>query len=146
MQINPVCSFLNLSLNKSFILKLFLLDAGGAGLVIAVLLMFMVAAIVIEAVIMLLMKYNKIGKALLDSLVINLVSLGAGYTVLYFYTSLDLTSDELLNLFLLFLLTVLTEGITLFLLNRSKPVNKTVLVAVVINLVTYLGLYFMNYF
>jgi hypothetical protein len=127
-------------------MKLFLLDAGGAGLVIAVLLAFMFAAIVIEAIIMMLMKYNKAGKAFLDSLVINLVSLGAGYITLYFYTSLEMSSNELLNLFLLFLLTVLIEGVTLYLLNRSKPANKTILVAVVINLTTYLGLYFINYF
>ena len=127
-------------------MKIFLLDAGGAGLVVAVLLMFMFAAIVIEAITMLLMKYNKAGKAFLDSLVINLVSLGAGYIVLYFYTSLEMTSNELLNLFLLFLLTVLIEGITLHLMNRSKPVNKTILVAFVINLITYLGLFFINYF
>lgn len=123
-------------------MKFYLLDAGGAGLVVFVLLLFMFAAIVTEAVIMLLMKYNKAGKAFLDSLVINLVSLGVGYVVLYFNSSLDLNSNELLNLFLLFLLTVLIEGITLYLLNRNKPLNKTILVAIVINLITYLGLYF----
>jgi hypothetical protein len=122
-------------------MKLFLLDAGGAGLVVFVLLFFMFAAIVTEAVIILLMKYNNAGKAFLDSLVINLVSLGAGYVVLYFYSSLDLYTNELLNLFLLYLLTVLIEGITLYLLNRNKPLNKTILVAIVINLITYLGLF-----
>lgn len=123
-------------------MKLFMLDAGGAGLVLFVLLVFMFIAIIAEAAIMMLMKYNKPGKALLDSLVINLVSLGAGYIVLYLYESPDFSSNELLNLFLLYLLTVLAEGITLYFLNRTKPLSKTILVVFIINLITYLALYF----
>ena len=121
-------------------MNLFILDAGGAGLVLFVLLGFMFLAILIEAIMMMLLKYNKPGKTLLDSLVINLVSLGAGYLIIYSLGSLDFTDNEYLNLFVLYLLTVLIEGICLYLLNRTKPVNKTLLTVFVINIITYLGL------
>ena len=121
-------------------MNLFILDAGGAGLVLFVLLGFMFLAILIEAIMMMLLKYNKPGKTLLDSLVINLVSLGAGYLIIYSLGSLDFTDNEYLNLFVLYLLTVLIEGICLYLLNRTKPLNKTLLTVFVINIITYLGL------
>lgn len=109
-------------------------------MVIFMLLGFMFLAILIEAIMMMLLKYNKPGKTLLDSLVINLVSLGAGYLIIYSLGSLDFTDNEYLNLFVLYLLTVLIEGICLYLLNRTKPLNKTLLTVFVINIITYLGL------
>ena len=121
-------------------MNLFILDAGGAGLVLFMLLGFMFLAILIEAIMMMLLKYNKPGKTLLDSLVINLVSLGVGYLIIYSLGSLDFTDNEYLNLFVLYLLTVLIEGICLYLLNRTKPLNKTLLTVFVINIITYLGL------
>jgi hypothetical protein len=125
-------------------MKLFLLDAGGAGLVLFVLLFFMAGAIIIEALTMLLLKYNKPGKAFLDSLVINLVSLIAGYVVIYFNETLDITNNEIANLFLLFLLTVIIEAGILYFLNKNKPLIKTIIIATIINLITYTGLYLMQ--
>ena len=120
-------------------------DAGGAGLVLFVLLGFMFIAILLEAIVMMLMKYNKPGKAFLDSLVINLVSLALGYLVIYSLGSLDFTDNEYLNLLVLYLLTVLTEAVCLYFLNRSKPVNKTILTAFAINIISYLGLFILKF-
>ena len=127
-------------------MKLYLLDAGGAGLVLVALVIFMLIAFVVEALAMMLLKYNKAGKAFLDSLVINLVSLGAGYIVIQLNSSLDFTDNETLSFILVFLLTVVVEGITLYFLNRSKPVIKTLVVTVIINIITYLVLYVMRSF
>ncbi len=127
-------------------MKLFLLDAGGAGLVLVALVIFMLIAFVAEALAMILMKYNNAGKSFLDSLVINLVSLGAGYVVILLNSSLDFTDNETIDFILIFLLTVVVEGITLYLLNQNKPVNKTLLVTVIINIITYLVLYIIRSF
>jgi len=127
-------------------MKLFLLDAGGAGLVLVALVIFMLIAFVAEALAMMLMKYNNAGKSFLDSLVINLVSLGAGYIVILLNSSLDFTDNETVDFILIFLLTVVVEGITLYLLNQRKPISKTLLVTVVINLITYLVLYIIRSF
>jgi len=118
-------------------MKFYLLDAGGAGLVFGFMIIFMIAAIVVEALLMLALKYNPVGKAFLDSLVINLVSLGVGFMLLSAGDSLDITNNEILNYILLFLLTVLVEMLTLYIMNRSKPFSKTLLVSFVINLVSY---------
>jgi biotin transporter BioY len=118
-------------------MKFYFLDAGGAGLVFGFMIIFMIAAIIVEALIMLALKYNPVGKAFLDSLVINLVSLGVGFMILSVSDSLDITDNEILNYILVFLITVLTEMLALYLLNRSKPFSKTMQVSFVINLVSY---------
>ena len=122
-------------------MKFYLLDAGGAGLVLGFMIIFMIAAVVVEALLMLALKYNHVGKCFLDSLVINLVSLGIGFIMLRIGDTLDFTDNDYLNYLLLFLITVITECITLYLMNRSKPFSRTLLVAFVINLVSYGLLY-----
>lgn len=120
-----------------------LLDAAAPGLIFGVMIIFMIVTIAIEAVVMILLKYNKAGKAFLDSFVINLVSMGVGFILLLSGSqSLALIDNFYLNLFLLFLITVVAELIVLYLLNRKIPVSKTVRAAFIINLVSYL-IYFL---
>ena len=123
-------------------MKFYVLDAGGAGLVIGFLLVFMLAAIIIEAVAILIMKYNNAGKAFLDSLIINIISLSAGFVIITIFDTLDFTNNEIANLFILYLCTVVIEFLTLYLLNRSKPVQKTLTVSAVINIFSYIILFF----
>ncbi|HKC36624.1 MAG TPA: hypothetical protein VKB95_11200 [Chitinophagaceae bacterium] len=123
-------------------MKLFLLDAGGAGLYFAALVVFTIIAVSAEAIVMLLMKYNKAGKAFLDSFLVNLGSLVAGYLLLAITgTVFNLTTSAALNILILYVLTVAVESLLLYLLNRGYPVKKTVLVCIVMNLLTYLILY-----
>jgi hypothetical protein len=125
-------------------MNLYLLDAGGAGLVFIALIIFMIVAFIAEALVMVFLKYNIPGKAFLDSLVINLVSLGAGYLVVAFAGSLDFTHNVILDYISIYLLTVVAEFVTLYLLNRSKPWGKTLLTAFIINLVTYIILFILQ--
>ena len=53
-------------------MKFYLLDGVAAGFVFGAMIVFMIIIIVLEAVTMLLMKYNKAGKAFLDAFLINL--------------------------------------------------------------------------
>jgi hypothetical protein len=122
-------------------MHVYILDAGGAALVLIFLVVFMLIAFLVEALGMILFKYNPAGKAISDSLIINLVSLAAGFLLLQINSSLSFTNNELLDFLLVFLLTVLLEAITLYLLNRNKPFPKTLLVTVIINILTYLVLY-----
>lgn len=120
-------------------MKYYLLDAGGAGLILGILVIFMLAAIFLEGLTLLLLKYNKAGRSFLDALVINLASLGVGYLIVSFTpTGLDFTNNLYLDFFLIFLVTVVVEFIVLYLLNQKKPVKKTFIAATVINLVSYL--------
>jgi len=120
-------------------MKYYLLDAGGAGLILGLLVIFMIAAVFLEGLTLLLLKYNNAGRSFLDALVINLASLGVGYLIVSFTpTGLDFTDNLYLDFFLIFLVTVVVEFIVLYLLNRKKPVKKTFIAATVINLVSYL--------
>jgi len=120
-------------------MKYYLLDAGGAGLILGLLVIFMLAAIFLEGLTLLLLKYNNAGRSFLDALVINLASLGVGYLIVSFTpTGLDFTNNLYLDFFLIFLVTVVVEFIVLYLLNQKKPVKKTFIAATVINLVSYL--------
>ena len=123
-------------------MKFYFLDAGGAGLVIGFLLIFMLAAIIIEAVAMLIMKYNNAGKAFLDSLIINIASLCIGFAFISIFDTIDFVDNEIANLFILYLCTVVIEFLALYLLNRSKPVQKTLMVSAVINIFSYIILFF----
>jgi hypothetical protein len=124
-------------------MNLFLLDAGGAGLVLfayGLIFLFMFLAIMLEAAVMILMKYNiRFKKAFLDSLVVNVVSLAAGAVLLEIFPEF-FNGYTVLNFIILYVVTVLIEYGLLYLLNRKHRNTDTLKVSVVMNLVTYLVL------
>ena len=120
-------------------MKLYLLDAGGAGLAFAALIIFIIIAVSIEAIVMLVMKYNKAGKAFLDSFLVNIASLAGGFILNSFID--DLFESGLVNLLILYVITLVIEFILLYLLNRKLPAGKTFLVCAVMNIVSYGILY-----
>ena len=126
-------------------MNFYLLDAGAPGLIFAVLIVFMIIIVILEWVIMILLKYNKAGKAFTDSLLINLFSMGVGYIILFTRDELfDMTDSVLLNVFILFAITVVAEFGLLYLLNKTKPVQKTLLTTVIINLASYIIYYLLQ--
>ena len=124
-------------------MTLYLLDAGGAGLyfiVIGLFILFMVLAILIEAGIMMLMKYNSLfKKTFKDSLIVNIASLAAGFALFDFFE--ELGDYTLVTLAILYGVTVIVETVILKLLNKQHTLWKTIQVSLVINLVTYIILY-----
>ena len=120
-------------------MNFYLLDAAGAGLVLGFLVIFMLLAIFAEAITLLLLKYNNAGRCFLDALLVNIASLIVGFFIArYNSTGLDMTENSYLDLFLLFLITTVVEFAVLYLLNRKKPVSKTIIAAIAMNLVSYL--------
>jgi hypothetical protein len=118
----------------------YLLDAGGASLYyffFALFVAFVLFAILAEAVVMILMKYNlKFKKAFLDSFLANLATFTLGFVLIEFVSDF-FNSTELFNLFVLYIMSVLMEWAVLFFLNRAKPAKESFVVAVVMNLPTY---------
>ncbi|HWC54808.1 MAG TPA: hypothetical protein VG676_14570 [Chitinophagaceae bacterium] len=118
----------------------FLLDAGGAFLVVSILILFMAVTIVLEGVVLILFKIEKAGKAFLYSLMVNLASLGVGYIALPLIRQVGnqfTTSGLLLHWIFVFAITVVVEGFLLILLTKKKPREKVWLATVVMNLVSY---------
>lgn len=121
-------------------MKFYLLDAAAGGLILGMLVLFMLFAILLEGVTLLLLKYNKAGKCFLDSFLVNIASLVVGLLIARFNVDggLDITDNGYINVFLLFLITVVVEFIVLYLLNSKKPISKTAVAAILINVVSYL--------
>ncbi len=120
-------------------MKFYLLDAGGAGLILGLLVLFMLAAIFLEGLTLIVIKYNNAGKSFLDALLINLASLAAGFLIINILPNgLDFTNILWLDFLLIYLITVAVEFAVLYLLNRNKPLHTTLIAAIVINFITYL--------
>ena len=134
---------LNLTFKKYFFMALYLLDAGGAGLyfiLVGLFIFFIVLAILMEAGIMMLMKYNSsLKKTFIDSLIINIASLAVGFALLQFFEQLGYYT--LVTLAILYGITVIVETVILKLLNKQHTLWKTVQVSIVMNLITYIILY-----
>jgi hypothetical protein len=125
-------------------MNLYFLDAGGAGLIYLVLgmiVLFMFLAILFEAIVMIVMKYNtRFGKTILDSLIVNIASLAVGF-ILMEYGNEFFSGYTVGSYFALYAVTVLVEAGVLYLLNKQKPIGKTFLVSVVMNIGSYLILF-----
>ena len=127
-------------------MNFYLLDAAAPGLIYGVMIFFMLITIVLEAVIMIIMKYNKAGKAFLDSFIINLVSMGAGFGILFTGTGLfEIVDSAALSIFILFPITAAVEFVVLYLLNRKTTIQRTIVISLVINIVSYLLFYLFFY-
>ena len=125
-------------------MNLFLLDAGGAGLLyvgILLLILFMVLAVLLEVAVMVLMKYNiRFKKALADSFIVNLASLAAGLVLVSMVSDI-FNGYSVRNYILFFAVTFVIESFLLYLLNKDKPVINTLKVSFFMNLLTYLILF-----
>jgi hypothetical protein len=125
-------------------MNLYFLDAGGAGLFYYFILLgvlFIILATLLEAVVMIVMKYNlPFKKAFGDSLFANLFSLIVGFLLIFLGADL-LDNNSWVNLLILYVITVVLEVFVLYQRNRKKPFVQTLTVCVVMNLVSYLVLF-----
>jgi hypothetical protein len=126
-------------------MKLFLLDTGAALLFPINIIVFMVVAIMLEAVVMLLFKLNKFSKCIIDSFIVNLASLIVGFILLSVLnkmnTGANLQNSTVLLWLIMFAVTILVEGVGLMLLNKKKPRERIWVTTITMNLVSYLVLY-----
>lgn len=123
-----------------------LLDAGGAGLIvvgIAILVFGLLLILLLETVLLTIIKFNSFTKSLKDVFIVNLVSLMAGFLLLFGGPMNNYSSDDIYTLLVLFGVTIIIETYLLYLLNKTKPIRKTVLASVLMNVASYILLYFL---
>jgi len=117
---------------------------GGAGLIFiayGLLIMFILLAIVLESLVMLWMKYNtRFKKVIRDSFLVNIVSLVAGFVLLKLFHDF-FSYYSLLNIAILYGVSVLIEGFLLRVLNKDRLLSTTFLVCFLMNIVSYALLY-----
>lgn len=125
-------------------MSIYLLDGVGAGFLLFLFglgILFLIIAILAEAMVMQLMKYEPVfKKAVLRSFVVNLISLAAGF-ILTSSSSALFHLENMAGFALMFAVTMLIETTGLYLMYKEKPLARTILVSLLMNLLTYLLAY-----
>lgn len=123
-------------------MRIILLDGVGAGILLFLFglgLLFIIIAILLEAMIMQWMKMHASFKvALPQSVGVNIASLASGFVL----SSIDSDLFHLNNMAgfgVMFLVTVIIEFILLYLMNKKEPVKKILLICLAMNMATYLA-------
>lgn len=138
-------------------MKTFLLDAGGAGILIAIPIAIVLLLFVwglIEGFIINLFGINRFWKSVWHAIVVNLVSLVIGFVMIGLADKLGMdqytevkASAELLPMWLAFwAVSVLVEGLVLKAMNRSKTWSKIFSASVVMNILSYIIMYAYVYY
>ncbi len=96
--------------------------------------------VLIEATVMLIMKYNTFKKSLVQALITNLVAVILALILTRFYPGRFSSYGQTSNLPLV-LITFAGELATLYFLNQNKTFITTIAVCTVMNLVSYLVLF-----
>lgn len=127
---------------------MFLLDAGGAGLILLIPIAFVFLLFVwglVEGFIINLFAINRFWKSVWHAIIVNLVSLVIGFVMigtaeslnLDGYTEMEASLERLPSWIVFWAVSVLAEGLLLKALNRTKTWGKIFLASVVMNLFSY---------
>jgi hypothetical protein len=135
----------------------FLLDAGGAGLILLIPIAFIFLLFVwglVEGFIINLFRINRFWKSVWHAIIVNIVSLIIGFVMigvankmgLQDYTELEATMKLLPTWIVFLLVSILVEGLVLKALNRSKSWSTIFSASLVMNLLTYIILFAYTYY
>ena len=123
----------------------FFLDISGPLSFFTPLMILFVVIILIEAIVMMVFKMNRFGKSLGDSVIVNIASILIIFLVIGILADIEVGTFDA-PLFVtgagLYLLTFLGESLVLKLLNKKLPWRRIVSISAMMNLLTYILLYF----
>ena len=123
-------------------MSFYLLDVAAPALLLLPLLAFMVVCGLLEGLIIYIFKIRKYWTAVGHALLVNIVSLMAGFLVLPFFNNYDNDRVALIKfLSITFIVTVIIEGILLKVLNKKIFWKSIFAAAIIMNLLTYIILY-----
>lgn len=123
----------------------FFLDITGPLSFFTPLVILMVLITLIEAIVMLLFKLNRFAKCLGDSTIVNIASVLIIFLVIGILADIEvgtIDAPPILTGAGLYLFTFLGESLVLKLLNKNLPWRRIVSASAVMNLLTYILLYF----
>jgi hypothetical protein len=138
-------------------MKMFLLDAGGAGIILLIPIAFIFLLFIwglIEGFIINLFGINLFWRSVWHAVVVNIVSLIVGFIMIGVapklgldeYTEMETTMKFMPTWIVFFAVSVLVEGLVLKALNRSKNRGKVFSASFVMNLFTYIILFAYAYY
>lgn len=118
-------------------------DQGFAGYLFELSILVFFLIVVIEAAVMLIMKYHPFKKAFTQSLITNLIAVGLALILTRFFPE-RFSSYGFQGQIPMIIITFLGELATLYFLNSSKPFIKTIATCTVMNLVSYLLIFILK--
>ena len=124
---------------------IFFLDITGPLAFFIPLVILIVLIILIEAIVMLFFKLNRFAKTLGDSAIVNIASILIIFLVIGILADMEVGTIDVAPILTaagLYLLTVLGESLVLKLLNRNLPWLRIVAASAIMNLLTFILLYF----
>jgi hypothetical protein len=138
-------------------MKLFLLDAAGAELILLLPVAFVLFLFfwgLAEGFIINLFKINRFWKSVWHAMLVNLVSVIAGFVILNVtdgtqyedFFELEADTRHLSPWVIYWIVSVVIEALVLKLLNRSAAWSKIFTASVVMNIITYVFLYFFYFY
>ena len=138
-------------------MNFYLLDAGGAALLLFIPIAFVFLLLVwglVEGFVINLYGINRFWRSVWHAIIVNLLSLVVGFIMIGVAHSMDLSeytsvraSTELLPSWIIFwLVSVVVEALVLKALNRSKPWGKIFSASFVMNIITYIIMFAFVYY
>lgn len=123
-------------------MKLFLLSVDWHIVRLGLVLLSMgVFTVVIETIVMLIFKFARFGKSLVDSIMANIGSLLLGILLFLIFNKTEFNISQISELFLLYCITSVFEAWLIKLLNTTMNWSRIILTSFVMNLLSFVSLY-----
>ncbi len=100
-----------------------------------------VFTVTIETIVMLLFKFDRFGKSLVDSVMANIGSLLLGILLFLIFNKTEFNISQISELFILYCITSIFEAFLIKLLNTNMAWGRIMITSFVMNLLSFVSLY-----
>ncbi len=100
-----------------------------------------VFTVIIETIVMMLFKFDRFGKSLVDSIMANIGSLLLGVFLFLIFNKKEFAMSQVSELFILYCITSIFEGWLIKLLNTTMSWGRILATSFVMNLLSFFALY-----
>jgi hypothetical protein len=97
--------------------------------------------VIIETIVMVLFRFDRFGKSVVDSIMANIGSLLLGILLFLVFNKTEFNISQIAELFCLYCITAIFEALLIKLLNPSMSMIRIVVTSFVMNLLSFVALY-----
>ena len=97
--------------------------------------------VIIETIVMVLFRFDRFGKSVVDSIMANIGSLLLGILLFLVFNKTEFNISQIAELFFLYCITAIFEALLIKLLNPSMGMIRIVVTSFVMNLLSFAALY-----
>jgi len=100
-----------------------------------------VFTVIVETVVMLIFRFDRFGKSLLDSIMANIGSVLLGILLFLIFNKTEFDISQILELIILYFITSFFEAWLIKLLNANMGWGRIIITSLVMNLLSFVSLY-----